>query len=338
MKKTIFFFIVIVTYILFYSCNTKENNINKDLSDTVISIESISNKIRKTPKDAKLFSQRADLYAEQDNFKEAINDMSIAIRLDSLNQDYYIKIAEIKLMNADANDAISSLRHCLKINPKNGEAKLKLANIYYYKQEYASAINELEEIETAKLQTADSYFLKGLIFDEAELYDKAIEYLLLSIEYDNNKWEAYDRIGLIYAGNSDKKAIDYYETSIRLFSDNMDVRFNAGLVFQQFELYDKAIDEYKYVIKNSNDAQDAHENLGIIYINYKKDYNKAINEFTEAIKIDSLDHTAWYNRGYCYELLKNYKNAETDYRQSLKILPNYDIAVQGLNEVLEKMH
>lgn len=337
MKKKVLFTIIILSLVI-CSCNIKEGNNSDKNSDTVISIESLSQQIRKTPKDSKLFSHRAELYFEEDNIKEAINDMKIALRLDSLNEKYYIKIAEYQLINVDVNNAIESLLFCIKINPQNGEARLKLANIYYYKQDYASAITELEEIETRKLQNADSYFLKGLIFDETELYDKAIECLKLSIEYDSEKWEAYDRIALIYAGNNDKKAIDYYESSIQLFPKNLDLRYNAGLIFQQFKLYDKAIDEYNYVINNSKDAKDAHENLGIILINYKKDYKAAINEFTKTIEIDSLDHTAWYNRGYCYEKLKQYKNAETNYRQCLKILPNYDLAVEGLNEVLEKSH
>ncbi|MDR2835649.1 MAG: tetratricopeptide repeat protein [Bacteroidales bacterium] len=329
-------FIIIAIIFSLCSCNQNSKTKTESLNDKKESITAINEKIRKNPKSANLFLQRAELYLQKNNIIEAINDMQIALKLDSLNENYYIKIAEYQMIKGDSEQGKQSLEKCLKINPKNDEAKLKLAYIYFYVQMYNKALFELEDIETLKKQSSESYFLKALIFDETEMYENAIEALKLSIEYDNENWKAYERIGLILAGVNNKLAVDYFETAIRLFPANLEIRYNAGVVFQKFELFEKAVSEYQFVISNEPNMPEAHENLGIIYVNNIKNYNLAIEEFSKTIEIDSLDHTAYYNRGYTYEKMKNYKLAEIDYRKTLKIVPNYELAIQGLNEILEK--
>lgn len=335
MKKIIFYVFCIIIFSC-YSCNNKDvNNKDKEINN-IETVESISLKIRENPKNSELFIKRAELYLFDDKINDAINDLTIAIKLDSLREDIYIKLAEYQLIKGDSEKSKNALEKCLSLNPKNGEAKLKLAYIYFYVQMYQKALFELEDIETYKLQTSESYFLKALIFDETEMDKEAISTLQLAIEYDNENWKAYERIGLICAGINDKRAVDYFETAIHLFPDNIEIRYNAAVVFQKFGHIDKAIATYEFVIEKEPTAKEAYENLGFIYTNNIVNYDKAIELFSKAIEIDSLDITARYNRGFVYEKQKKYAFAEADYRKCLKIVPNYELAVQGLNDVLDR--
>jgi len=248
--------------------------------------------------------------------------------LDSTNQNYLIKRAELYLHSGNSESAKNDLEKCLQFNRANDDALLKLAFIYYYVQMYQEALSLLQELESHMAASSESFFLKGLVFDETELFAQSIEALQKSIEYDNNNWIAYQRVALVCAGIEDKRAVDYFETAIKLFPDIIEIRYNAAVIFQQFALYEKAEDQYKIVIQKEPDFKDAHENLGIIYANKLIDYQKAIDEFTETINLDSLDHTAYYNRGYVYEKQKNYPQAIKAYQKCLKIHPNFDLAVQ----------
>lgn len=55
----------------------------------------------------------------------------------------------------------------------------------------------------------------------------------------------------------------------------------------------------------------------------KKDYDAAINEFTEAIRIDPAFSWPFNNRGLAYAAKGNFDNALKDYAEALRLDPNY---------------
>jgi Tfp pilus assembly protein PilF len=62
-------------------------------------------------------------------------------------------------------------------------------------------------------------------------------------------------------------------------------------------------------------------------------YDVAAKHFTDAINIDKNYAEAWYNRGYCYELMGDVMHAKSDYQQAIMIKANYQRAIDGLNRV-----
>ena len=97
MKKYVYLTLLIIFTLLAYSCkenggndNGGEQNEPKTLSD---SIQMLSDKIRQNPHDADLFVQRSDLQFINGDLDEAINDMEIAMKVDSTKPPYYCKLA-----------------------------------------------------------------------------------------------------------------------------------------------------------------------------------------------------------------------------------------------------
>ncbi len=331
-------FLILIISIFIVGCNRNKNNTNNSdtKQDTTLNIESITEQIRENPKNAQLFIQRANLQIDAENIPEAINDLQIALRVDSLMPDVYLQLGELFMTRGESGKAKDTFEKCLKLFPENAEARLNLAQIYFYVQMYKDAMTEVLTLEKNNLQSSKSYFLKALIFIETESNNQAIEALKKSIEFDKNNWEAYNLIGILHYRLNNEISVEYFKTATKLFPNNLEIRFNAGLVYQHFELYESAITEYDYVLKADSLYYKAYFNKGNIYTTGIIDYNKALECFTTAIKIDSTAYKAWYNRGYVYEATKNYKLAEMDYRKALKIMPNYDLAVEGLNEVIAK--
>ncbi len=66
---------------------------------------------------------------------------------------------------------------------------------------------------------------------------------------------------------------------------------------------------------------------------YLEMFREAINYFNKAINFAPDYVEAYYNRGYCYELLGDHHNARADYQRALNIRTNYDLAIQGLNRL-----
>ncbi|HNQ68411.1 MAG TPA: tetratricopeptide repeat protein [Bacteroidales bacterium] len=339
MLRIFFILLLFVATLTVTSCNNGNNgSVNEDvLNDTTLTIDKLNKLIRQNPKNADLFIKRSELYLESKNFEEAINDLEIALKVDTLRQDVYVRLSDLYLSVGKSEKAKNILSLCLHRFPFNVKARVELAKLYLYVQMYSEAMKEIMNLEANNLQNADSYFVKALILNETEMYDDAIKSLKKTIEYNSNHWEAYNLLGMIYARQENPLAMEYFKTAVRLFPDNSEIRFNAAYVLQQFGETDKAIAEYFEAINLDSLYYQAYFNLGYIYVNDIKDYNKALEYFTEAINCDSVAYKAYYNRGYTYELSGNFKMAEADYRKALKIIPNYDPAVNGLNDVIDKM-
>ena len=58
----------------------------------------------------------------------------------------------------------------------------------------------------------------------------------------------------------------------------------------------------------------------------KKDYDKAIADYDEAIRLDPNCQTAYYNRGIVWEKKKDFNKAISDYNEAIRLDPKYSRA------------
>ena len=74
-------------------------------------------------------------------------------------------------------------------------------------------------------------------------------------------------------------------------------------------------------------------NKGYIYLVEKLDYEHAKKEFEKVLEMDSTSVKAIYNLGRTYEAENQIKKAIYYYRKALKVVPNYPLAIAGLNRI-----
>ena len=89
---------------------------------------------------------------------------------------------------------------------------------------------------------------------------------------------------------------------------------------------DLAIKDYEEIIRVSPDA-DAYLGRGNVYL-AKKDNDKAIADFTEAIRLDPPFATAYLNRGLALQAKNEPDKAIADYTEALRLNPGYVRAMQ----------
>jgi tetratricopeptide (TPR) repeat protein len=112
-------------------------------------------------------------------------------------------------------------------------------------------------------------------------------------------------------------------------------RFNRALCYEQLREYDKAIDDYSKIIDDDTDfsrngntkanclAATRHYR-GRAYQWYKKDYAKAVADYTESLRLDpQLEEMVNYRRGESYQSLKEYAKARDDFDVALTKDPAY---------------
>jgi Tfp pilus assembly protein PilF len=67
-----------------------------------------------------------------------------------------------------------------------------------------------------------------------------------------------------------------------------------------------------------------------------KNLEKAKDYFTQAIDVDADYAEAYLARGICFEDLKEFTDAEADYKMAVQAKPNFDPAIEHLNNLLDK--
>ncbi len=103
------------------------------------------------------------------------------------------------------------------------------------------------------------------------------------------------------------------------------LHFNRGNLYAFTKDYDSAIRDYSEAIRiNPGDAS-SFNNRGNVYVD-KGEYDKALKDYTEAIRLDPGNAEAYYNRGHVYYNRGSFKEAAADWRKSIGITPRYEYA------------
>jgi len=90
---------------------------------------------------------------------------------------------------------------------------------------------------------------------------------------------------------------------------------------EQAQIYDRAIGDYTQAIRLEPNNAQAYLGRGIAYSN-KGDFDRAIADNNEAIRLDPNYADAYYNRGTTYSNKNDYDRAIADYTQAIRLNPN----------------
>ncbi|MEZ7893032.1 MAG: tetratricopeptide repeat protein [Candidatus Wallbacteria bacterium] len=180
---------------------------------------------------------------------------------------------------------------------------------YYELEDYDKAMNDNNTAIELNSESAELYYNRGITrrrqcFDakvnldekKAAMYlDMAIQNFNKAIEIDPKYFKAYCELGKIYSDVNYDKAVQYYDKAIELNPAALQIYYDRGNSYQA-----------------------------------KKDYENAINDYSEAIKlkIDSPEMNSTYsevynNRGYSYYQKEKYDDAINDFTEAIKLNPKY---------------
>lgn len=335
---------LIVTAVLFFvvACNSSESNELKqdNLRADSLSIKlnspelkAINAKLLEDPSSSALYNSRAQIYLNLRQFKEAINDAKRAIKLDSTVVDYYHTLTDVYFSENSTRLAKDLLEIIERKFPDNTAAMLKLAEIYFLVKQYQKSIDYANKALKIDENIAKAYYIKGSVYRESGDTAKAISSLETVLEQDNKNEDAFYDLGVMFAARKNSLALDYYKNALQINPNNTNTLYALAKFLQDIGKTDEAIAQYESILKLDKQCETCCYNLGAIYVEIKKDYKKALEYFTKAIEINSNYLEAYFARGYTYTKLKDKESAKADYSMCLKLQPNYEAAVEAMNEM-----
>lgn len=325
-KSAIVFSTVLIVIFGLASCGT-------DAPVDYTTKESIQAALLADPENAEALHARAKMYIRESKADSALLDMLDVLDIDSSKAEYFITIGDVYLIKNQTRYTRQALEKAIKLNPDSKDAHMKLAELYLYVEMRQEAINEINEVLKRDKNNPKAYYLKGIIYKESGDTSLAISSFLTTTEQDPKYLLAFEQLGLIFAASKNPRAINFYETAIRLDPKNSLTRYNLAMFYQENGAPDKAVEVYKALLAIDPRFSNAHYNLGYIAIEFKKNPAEALPNFVEAEKSNPSFGAAIYMQGVCHEQLGKKADAIAAFKRCLKINPQFELASDGLKRL-----
>ncbi len=100
---------------------------------------------------------------------------------------------------------------------------------------------------------------------------------------------------------------------------------NRGNAYLNKRDFDRAIQDYNESLRLDPDSALAYNNRGSAY-QHRGDYERAIQDYDRAIKLDSSSALTFNNRGRAHHFRDNYAQAIKDYDEAIELNPDYALA------------
>jgi serine/threonine protein kinase/Tfp pilus assembly protein PilF len=194
-------------------------------------------------------------------------------------------------INHDFHNQAKSLEVALKYSPSNNILLVNLAVVKYEMDDYQGALEALSLPIKLKWSYPPVYLLSAESYIGIKRFDDARNFLEDHLDVKPVPPESYAVLSALYLREENPSEAENYfrlATSTFLQQKNSWDEINSyfGDKYLDVELYSQAVEYYKKVLESNPASAKVHEKLGRAYFNLN-DKTAALNEFNEAIKIDS---------------------------------------------------
>jgi len=293
-------------------------------------LRAVSDKISAGPENPELYIERALIYLDREDGNKAFADANKAISLRAGVAKYYIVLSDACLMLGKVNECKAALEQAVNLDKLSTEAYLKLAELNLYFKDYMKVFLYTEQVLDIDAYNAKAFFIRGFALKEKGDTTASVKAFRQAVESNQQYYDAYIQLGLIFAAKRDKLAAEYYKTAIKLRPQSIEAFYNLGMYYQENDALNEAMEAYRTILKLDPKYKFAYFNLGYIHMYYLRVYPEAVKYFTGSLEVDPNYAEAWYNRGYCRELMGDEMNAREDYTKAMSIRPNYKLAMEGM--------
>ncbi len=281
--------------------------------------------IEEEPKNDSLYYLRAQAYYHLDGFDEALNDIQTALSIDSMKPQYYHLLADVLIDYARPNDskrAVEVLTLAAERFPERIPTLLKLSEFQLIVKQHSNALATLDRIFRIDPRHPEAFYMAGRVALDMGDTAKAIASFKRAVQYEATHADAWFLLGRIYLSQDNPLAIQCFDNVLRIDSTNLEAREFKAIFYKFRGEFDKAFEIYRDIVKLNPDYSNAYFDMGTIYLELDS-LSKAYDHFNIAVKTDPLFVMAYYYRGLTSELLGNTEAARADYKQALKMSPNY---------------
>lgn len=225
------------------------------------------------------------LYSQETSLEDMLKTANEGIKNDPNNQYYYKARADIYTLYNKFDKAIEDYSMAIKLNSNYTEAHYYRGLAFHKDKQFENALKDIEYcFEHNFEQKSELLYNRGVIYQDLQEYNKAIEDYDKLIALDNTFSDAY---------------------------------YNKGIIYLKLDELSKAILNFDKAILINNTDPIYFINRGYVY--YKKlAYEEAIRDFENTLKLDSTYYESYKWLGFSYQKLGDKKNANINFEKAKK--------------------
>lgn len=337
--KSIAFLSLFIAGSMFVSCSNSNTKVETPVNTDSASInepqelKQLNEQLKADPQNAELYHKRAQYYYSTGKFSQGLADMLVAVNTDSTKAAYFVTLSDLYFVDNQTAKTKAALEKSLRLDEKNIDAMLKLAELYLYVRNHEQSIKYINMALKQDKYNAKGYFMKGMNYKELGDTTRAISSMQTAVEQDQLYYHAYIQLGILCAARKNPLAPEYFKNALRIRQKSGEALYSLGKYYQDIEDFAKAMDTYNELVRIEDKNINAYYNMGVIQLVNLKKYELAIDYFSTAIKIAPKYVQAYYGRGLSYQAIGNMKLAIADYQACMDINPKFEPAYSALKDL-----
>lgn len=227
-------------------------------------------------------------------------------------------------LRARYDDAITDFSKAIELDPKFARAYANRADSFRRKKDYDTALADCAEALRLDPRDPPAYNVRGNVFAAQGDKAKAIADYSQAIQLDPRNGAAYaNRAEAHYDRGEWDQAIADYDDATRLAPEYARAYNGRGNAYLAKKDYDRALRDYERAL-DLDFPYPASVLTNYGYTLYEaKQPERALDWFSEALKVDRRYARAYFWRGAAYEDLKEYARAEGDYNAAVRLDASY---------------
>lgn len=244
--------------------------------------------------------QKEKIYLLQNKFTKAIEEIQKLVKAFPTETKYLNYLADEYMANEMYDEAMSIFQEIQKIDPKNGNVHLSLAEYYKLKNDDEKSYEELKLAFTNSNVDIDTKV------------SVLLSYYSLTEKYDSFKNQAYELCKLL----------------VKTYPDEAKAYSMYGDFLVRDEKYDEAKEQYHKVVSLDSSRYAVWEGLLSIELNLK-DYSALKDESARALELFPEQAQLYLYNGVALFLLKKYDEAIVSLNKGTALATYDDVLLKG---------
>ena len=301
--------------------------------DYVLSIQYFNQVIKLKPYLAEPYLLRAIAKIQLSDYSGALRDCNTSIECNPFQPGAYYTRGFAYRQLGDLNHAEEDFTKALLFSPENKTYLVLRADVRAQKEQYDSALVDIDYLLNREPLSPSFNFEKGVICLRKNDTTCALNCFKQSVRYDSQNPANWSALGLVLLmANDNEQALTTLTKAINLGSRWAGDYMNRGIIYYQNHNYRAALADYdKAVTIDSHDAQ-TYYNRGMLRAELG-DYNRALEDLNTAIDLAPQKTDMRYQRAMVLMQLRQWKQALEDLDQLIAVypyfLPSYYLAAQA---------
>jgi len=243
---------------------------------------------------------------------------------------YYLENGKIAL-------AKKAIKLSLEQHPDSTNLKLFKVEVYVFENKLDEATKLLEALYVLEPNNEEVFIQKANILSKQDEHQKAIDTLLIAIEFAEESADLYSLIGMehLFLDQFEDAKVNFMKC-LEADIEDYSALYNIIYCFDFLEQNDEAIEYLTMYLDKNPYCEVAWHQLGKQYF-AKKEYQKAVTAFDFAIISDDMFIGAYLEKGKVLEKLKQYIEAIECYKVTLALDDPTSFALLRIGHCHEKL-